>query len=172
MIFQLPYVPFPENGPTHRMLDYDHFRPYFHSRTLHWSYGAMRGRETDRWQRLVAALPPVEMVDRLRRAGFSGVYLDRFGYEDDDARQLEAVLRVYLGTAPIVSADGRLCFFRISPRQGTPDEPRPNPVRRLTRTRALVPRACRGRRRPLGLPRRFRRRRPDARTGGSRSPGR
>src|SRR5262249_52791199 len=31
MIFQLPYVPFPENGFVHRMYDYDHFRPYFHS---------------------------------------------------------------------------------------------------------------------------------------------
>ena len=92
MIFQLPYVPFPENGPTHRMRDYDHFRPYLHSRTLHWSYGAIRGREVDRWQRSVAKLSPVAMVDRLRRAGFSGLYVDRFGYDDDEIQQLEAYL--------------------------------------------------------------------------------
>jgi len=131
MVFQLPYVPFPEHGPTHKMRDYDHFRPYFHSEAVHWSYGAMKGREADRWQRSVASLHPVQMIDRLCRAGFDGLYIDRFGY-DDGARQLEAMLRAYLASAPVVDGDGRLAFYRLpaaAPRRPTPA---PSPPPRTT----------------------------------------
>src|SRR5205085_2127797 len=43
MIYQLPYMPFPEVGPVNGITNYDLFRPYLHTRTLRWSYGAMKG---------------------------------------------------------------------------------------------------------------------------------
>jgi phosphoglycerol transferase len=42
MIFQLPYVAFPESArSTPGFRDYDHFRAYLQSRSLRWSYGTM-----------------------------------------------------------------------------------------------------------------------------------
>jgi phosphoglycerol transferase len=113
MIFQLPYVPFPEAGDDARMGDYDHLRGYLHSTELRWSYGAMRGREGDAWARTVANAPIPEMVRTLVFAGFSGIYVDRFGYSDG-ARQVETELAEALQTRPMVSADQRQSFFDLA----------------------------------------------------------
>ena len=44
MIYQLPYIAYPENGPTVNMLDYDQMRGDVHTTTgLRWSYGAIKG---------------------------------------------------------------------------------------------------------------------------------
>ena len=45
LVFQLPYVPFPETPPVNRMFDYDELRGYLHSDDLRWSYGAVKGRD-------------------------------------------------------------------------------------------------------------------------------
>lgn len=112
MVFQLPYVPFPENPPVQKMVDYDHLRGYLHSQKLRWSYGTMKKRPGDLWQRQVAALPVKEMVRWLAFAEFSGVYLDRNGYNGNDAATIEAQLREALEIEPITSENGRLVFFR------------------------------------------------------------
>ena len=113
MIFQLPFVPFPENPPVHKMEDYDHFRGYLHSTTLRWSYGAMKGREGDRWLREISTKPPAEFVKTLAATGFSGIYLDRNGYPDA-GKDLEIKLASILDTNPIVSSDNRLLFFNMA----------------------------------------------------------
>ena len=110
MVFQLPYVPFPENGPVQRMQDYAHFRAYLHSKTLRWSYGAMKGRPEEERIRLLAERPVAEMVQMLRHIGFRGIYIDRYGYADH-AAALEAQLSSLLQVDPAVSSDGRLAFF-------------------------------------------------------------
>jgi phosphoglycerol transferase len=113
MIFQLPYMPFPETPAIHKMGDYDPLLGYLHSRTLRWSYGAMRGRPGDALIREIAGKPVEPMVNALLLVGFRGIYIDRFGYEDD-ANNLEAQLGQVLGMRPIVSSDGRLSFFSLS----------------------------------------------------------
>jgi hypothetical protein len=112
MIFQLPYMPFPEAGPMRRMVDYDPLRGYLHSRTLRWSYGAVRGRPADEWCGHTAALPPVEMARKLALGGFAGIYIDRFGYADN-AVALERQLAAVAG-APMVRVDGRISFFNLA----------------------------------------------------------
>jgi phosphoglycerol transferase len=112
MIFQLPYVSFPEQGSVQRMGDYELLRAYLHSRTLRWTHGAMRGREGDSWQRAVAGSPLVDMIATLTEAGFAGIYIDRFGYADR-AASLENTLRRLLSTPPLVSDDGRLSYFPL-----------------------------------------------------------
>jgi len=113
MIFQLPVVPFPENPKINRMYDYDHARGYLHTGKLRWSYGAIKSREADAWQKMVAAKPMSEMIETLSFAGFSGVYLDRYGYADNGAK-LEGELTGALGAKPLVSGNGRLSFFDLS----------------------------------------------------------
>ena len=113
MIFQLPYVPFPEEPPVHRMADYDHFRAYLHSKNLRWSYGTLRNGDDDRVQKVVAALPAEQFVQSLAFAGFIGIYLDRNGYEDNGAAK-EAELSQILQTKPLISSNSRLVFFNIT----------------------------------------------------------
>jgi phosphoglycerol transferase len=113
MIFQLPYVPFPEHPKVHEMVDYDHFRAYLHSRNLRWSYGTIKKRDGDLAQQRVAALRGEEFTQALAFAGFSGVYLDRHGYEDGGAAKVAELTNV-LQTTPIVSPNGRLLFFNLA----------------------------------------------------------
>jgi len=117
MIFQLPYVEFPENPPVNQMQDYEHFRPYLHSKNLRWSYGTIKGRENDRWQKSTANLPADQLLETISLAGFSGVYVDRKGYPDNGA-EMEANLANLLDTKPLVSGNGQMVFFDMGKYNG------------------------------------------------------
>jgi hypothetical protein len=122
MIYQLPYVPFPENPQVHHMYDYDHFRGYLHSRSLRWSYGAVRGRDGDRWLRQLASQPVKAQVAAISERGFSGVYVDSFGYPDGGESVRTELTRI-LRINPVLSDDQRLAFFQLMPvvsQLGTP----------------------------------------------------
>lgn len=112
-VYQLPYTSFPESPPVEKMADYEHFRPYLHSKSLRFSYGSVRGRDLDRWHQTIQDLPTDELVKTLRQTGFSGIYIDRRGYADR-AQSLEAKLAECLGEQPLVSAGGDQSFFVLS----------------------------------------------------------
>jgi phosphoglycerol transferase len=114
MVFQFPYVPFPETPPVGGMIDYDHLRGYLHTRTLRWSYGAMRGRAADRWQRTVAEAPVSDGLRLLAGAGFRGLYVNRSGYPDGANRLVEQ-LRAAVGEPAVEGRDGALLFFDLGP---------------------------------------------------------
>jgi hypothetical protein len=114
MIFQLPYVPFPENDPVNKMKDYDLFRGYLHSTTIRWSYGIMKGRDGDSWQKNIANKPLDMMTKEISLSGFNGVYVDSYGYTDS-GKELVASLTSLLGVSPLVSDNGRLYFFDMAP---------------------------------------------------------
>ncbi len=113
-IFQLPAMTFPENGSLHQMLDYDLFRGYLHSKTLRWSYGAMKGRYAGDWQQQVVKKSLPEMVETLAFAGFEGIYIDRLGYTDS-ATELRQMLADILNVEPLISMNKRLLFFPMTP---------------------------------------------------------
>jgi phosphoglycerol transferase len=113
MIYQMPYVPFPEHPPPGRMAIYDHFRPYLHSDSLRWSYGAMKGRDADLWIREIAQLPPEKLVAALAYAGYAGIYINRAGYADQGA-EVEDALSEILEEAPLVNADQSLLYFPLT----------------------------------------------------------
>ncbi|HKV37092.1 MAG TPA: hypothetical protein VJP89_22315 [Pyrinomonadaceae bacterium] len=112
MVFQLPYMPFPESPPLYQMKPYDHYKAYLHSKTLRWSYGAPLGEKEDRWQQAVAIQPVPELVNNVRAAGFSGIYLNLDGYEDRGAK-LTRELSTTLGVQPITNREGNLVFFKF-----------------------------------------------------------
>ncbi len=105
MVFQLPYTPFPESPPVNGMADYEHFRAYLASKTLRWSYGAMKGRDEDAWQAAVSQLDPAQMIAELKAKSFAAVYIDGRGYQDGGAATV-AAFKAALGTQPLVSSDG------------------------------------------------------------------
>jgi hypothetical protein len=127
MVFQFPLVTFPEFGPRYKMYDYSHFRGYLHSSKIRWSYGAVRGREDQDLQSVVSGFRPTDLVDALVEAGFSGVYIDRNGYEDGGQELIQA-MRPQIPREPITSRDGSLVFFKL-PSQ--PASPRQREQRRL-----------------------------------------
>jgi hypothetical protein len=106
-IFQFPVMTYPEAAPINALTDYQLFRGYLHSVALHWSYGAIKGREVSQWQQNLTRLPLPGEIAVIRAKGFSGIYLDRRGFADDST---ERSLRSLVGV-PIVSDDGRLVFF-------------------------------------------------------------
>ena len=89
-VFQLPYLPFPEGGQQAGLYENDLLRGYLHSDDLRWSFGATKaGRGVGRRPRRAAD------GDRARcgrGAGFAGLYVDRFGYQDG-GRALESEAR-------------------------------------------------------------------------------
>ncbi len=109
-VFELPYVPFPEEV-LQRIDAYEGARGYIHSRDLRWSWGAMRGRPAD-WQAELADEPAGLTAAAVAASGFEGVWIDRFGYADSGA-QVEEQLRALLRTQPLVSKDQRFSFFDL-----------------------------------------------------------
>jgi len=114
-ILQLPYMSYPENGQLNAISDYGLFKGYFHSDRLRWSYGAIEGRPTD-WLANHRALTPAQLAAAATAAGFSGVYLDTYGYPGNGASETAAAIGQVAGAdPPLVSADQRLQFFDLQP---------------------------------------------------------
>jgi phosphoglycerol transferase len=110
-VFEMPYVFFPEAGTIVGTGPYDQVRGWLHADSLRWSWGSVRGRDGD-WQGAVVRLPAPAALDALTAVGFTGLMIDRAGYEDHGAR-IEAEYSRTLGQEPRVSPDGRLVFYDL-----------------------------------------------------------
>jgi phosphoglycerol transferase len=112
LVFQLPYTGYPEAPAVFDLGQYDHLRGFLYSRNLRWSFGAMRGRESDVWEANTAGLPLSDMISAIRKAGFKGIYVDRFGYSDRGT-EINAHLSNLLAEQPMESTDKRLLYFGL-----------------------------------------------------------
>lgn len=114
-MYQMPYMAFPEAPPLNRLHAYDPAAGAIYSNRLRWSYGAIKGREGDLYLRALGMQPIAAQLDVLRRLRFSGIYLDRRGYQDG-GRAVEEALRQSLGTGPaLVRSDGQVAFYTVEP---------------------------------------------------------
>jgi phosphoglycerol transferase len=125
LVYQLPYFGFPESPPLHGLSGYDPVRLYLHSRTLHFSFGAVKGREIDRWQRELSEMPLEEQLSQLIDHDFRGIAVDRAGYADRGA-EIETRLSELLNQDPLVSSDQRLSYFGLPGRAEQGDLARAN----------------------------------------------
>lgn len=114
MIFQLPYIPFPEVASPYKMGYYDMLKPYLHSKNLYWSYGSVKGKENDLWQREVSAKEPKEFIKNIYEKGFRGIFIDSYGYESEEIfnELVEDILNL-TNTTPIYSEDKRFVYIKI-----------------------------------------------------------
>ncbi|MDQ3647024.1 MAG: hypothetical protein M3433_00270 [Actinomycetota bacterium] len=111
-ILQLPYEVYPEPPPSAgTALKHDSALPYLYSKRLRWSYGAMVGRPED-WAAKLKGMPPQLILPNAAGAGFSGIWIDRFGLADR-GRMLEVSLTRAIGNGAVQSRDGRYAFFDI-----------------------------------------------------------
>ena len=121
MVFQLPVLDFPEATTPHQLEDYAYFRPYLATRSLCFSYGALRRRSRSHWQRELADLRTEEVVHRLERYGFAAVYFHRAAFPDHGEgllRDLAAIGR----TDRIDTADREQVAILLRP-AGSPEKP-------------------------------------------------
>ena len=122
LVFQLPYVPYPEGYPqtvdnepvTSYSTSYEQLRGYLHSTTLGWSYGAMKGRADD-WPAQLSTKPVELAVPAAVAAGFDGLWVEPEGYSATRDTELENSLEALLGQQPMVSRQGDLWFFDLRP---------------------------------------------------------
>lgn len=114
MVFQLPYIAFPEGGEINEVGDTVQMRPFLHTSTLRWSSGGIKGRATSDWPRLAAAKEPAEMVGDLAAAGFAGILVDRKALGTFD---VEAKLQAELGQPDLVHPDGRFAYYDLGPQR-------------------------------------------------------
>lgn len=114
-IYQLPYMQFPEYGKKHLLTDYGLFIGFLHSDKLRWSYGGINGREGDLFYRALAQQSMKKQIDIIGKIGFSGIYIDRRGFEDGGLA-VEKELHSLLGAGPeLISGDRQLVFYKITP---------------------------------------------------------
>jgi hypothetical protein len=123
-IFELPYVPFPEGygsistsiSAPNTTFDttYELGRGYIHSKSLRWSFGAMKGRATD-WQGQLAPKPLYLSLAAAAEDGFQGLWVDPHGYATKLRKRLAPLLEKLLGVAPLLSPAHDLLFFDLRP---------------------------------------------------------
>lgn len=112
MIFMLPVLNFPESEEPYHLL-----AGYLHSKELHWSYPAMRGRQSNLWQQEIAEFGFADFISEVKKKGFVGIYVDRRlvaeKYSWPEVRKLEARLKKVAKREMLVSKNANLVFFEI-----------------------------------------------------------
>lgn len=124
MIFCLPYVPYPETNRVGELEGYHHARGYLHSKTLRFSFGAMKNREVDVWQRGLVNLPPEKRAVEIAEAGFTGIIDETLSYRPilrakKDATGLNRVSVLWLQGFVSFEPIGKEDQHRLCGRQGT-----------------------------------------------------
>ncbi len=118
MVFQLPIAGFPEVPPVNKMGDYEHFRPFLFTKTLHYSYGTNKGRGDADWQSQVAKLPPLAMAAKLESYGFQVIMINKKGYLDGGQ---ELIKELVAGGKRMIAENQDLVAFRLSPSSSRSD---------------------------------------------------
>jgi len=112
-IYDLPYVEFPESGPTAQLSVYQLGTGFIESKSLRWSFGGMQARKGDLFYRALSKKSIHEQIAVVRKLGFSGIYIDRRGFDDRGAAIVAQVTEA-LGTGPTLErSDGLVVFFKI-----------------------------------------------------------
>lgn len=114
MVFQLPYVSFPEGENLREMGNYDLLKGYIHSENISWSFGNMKNSFGDRWNKELIKLPIQESIDILAKVGYSGIYIDSNGYTSNYMDKIDAEITNIIKNKPIVSENNELVFYDLT----------------------------------------------------------
>lgn len=114
MVYQMPYVAFPEEPGRGKMPTDEHLIPYVYTNNIRWSFGNLKGREKNSWQYIVSKFPLEDKIKILSIVGFEGIYLDTRGYEKDELIKIKEKLKLYLKVEPIESEDNKRIFYSMN----------------------------------------------------------
>ena len=112
MVYQLPFVKYPENGPVNDMGDYELYDGYLHSDNIRWSYGAYTGTEAYEINEAISHMDVQDMVDNLVMCEYDGIYIDARAYEEDELKELTDGITGVLGEKPDVY--GTRYFYNLA----------------------------------------------------------
>jgi phosphoglycerol transferase len=112
-IFQLPVTTFPPDGGLHRMLPYDHARPYLWSSHTRWSWPSFSRRHAA-WLQRVRGLSSEELLEALALSGFGLIWVDRYGFVDQ-AEQLLSELSAAGAVEVDVASSHRYVVLDLRP---------------------------------------------------------
>jgi len=120
MIYLLPATDFPEpfwgrgafKGSFHH---YQAMRPFLYSTKLRYSYGSNKGRQGADWQLDVQDLPAGKMATALESYGFSGILLNRKGYEDRGEHLLSELAKAGWPMKFEQGVDNEWVFIQLTP---------------------------------------------------------
>lgn len=84
------------------------------SKTTQWSHGDFQGGETDRWLTRIKTLPMKELIPAVAEVGFTGIYIDPLGYEEEEFEKVCSIIEKMTGSSPIISEYGEQRFYDIS----------------------------------------------------------
>ncbi len=116
MLWQYPYIPYPEQAVAWQEGSYGLGRCYAVSKGLHWSWGALKGTDQARCHDAFSRLPLAAQIRILTDSGFAGVTLERRAFRDHGAA-LQSQLSALGLSATVASPDQNLVFFPLpSPR--------------------------------------------------------
>jgi phosphoglycerol transferase len=114
LMFQLPYMAFPEAGTAYEAGDADLLKLSLHSTQLRWSLGGIKGRPETDWGWKLVQRPPDQVVDVVTKMGFAALVVDRAATPDHGAA-LEAAYAPFAGPVAFASLDGRWAFLDLRP---------------------------------------------------------
>lgn len=110
-IFVYPVFGFPEVRGDR----YSSVSGYLHSNNLIFSYPAPKNRKSYLWQKKVSELEFKKFVFEIKKAGFSGVWVEKYFYYNmyvDEVNKMEENLRK-IGKKVIISNNKKLVFYEI-----------------------------------------------------------
>lgn len=112
MIYQMPYTPYPHTPALHRMLAHQHLAPYLMSKHLRWSWPSLSGRSMSLARCLSEMTNIQELVRALIVIGYDGIWIDRYGYEDNGEQVISSISS--LAHSPVLqSQDKRFVFISL-----------------------------------------------------------
>jgi len=108
-ILTLPFIEYPNAGPTVGMDDYDHFLLPLTNPSNPVSYGAYRGTQEANQIAELSSSITAESIWGLREQGFCAIHLDSAGFDDPSTplAELEALF------GPPVAQEGRWALFSV-----------------------------------------------------------
>jgi phosphoglycerol transferase len=112
MVFQLPVMDYPES-PAQGITPYEHLRPYLYSRTLRYSFGAVKGRKNANNAFRPDPNNISKLINQLKEYQFRGIYINKNGYADKGEFLISTLQKLGL-EKPQTSKWGDLVFFELS----------------------------------------------------------
>ena len=114
-ILQLPIMRFPESDPIVKMQNGDHFIGYLYSDNLRWSSGITMGRKGSKFfeEFNKKGLSAGKLVSKAARMGYTGIYIDKDGYVEEEYVNLKESMKNVLNLEPVECTDGSKIYFSL-----------------------------------------------------------
>lgn len=113
MVYQLPFIGFPESISIENMGCYDQLSAYIFTNDLKWSHGGVKGRNEKAHQLYQDKGMGFYFLSAVLDEGFSGICIDLDGYSIDDQSEMIHFYSDIMNLEPIISSDGSLYFYDI-----------------------------------------------------------